>query len=139
MQFISEPIEPEAGSFSTGLMARGLASLPGAFTWRNRRYEIVECLSHAKVSAPEGGTSDGERYLRRQEFTVTLDSGQIARLYVQRQAGRGASSSSARRRWFLFTLDDGPAKSAARCCPVHSALRYFPREFSPDHSRRDLE
>lgn len=104
--FVSEPIEPERGSFSTGSMAKGLASLPAAFRWRNRRYEIVECLRHDKVSMPE---ATGERYLRRQEFRVRLDTGQIATLYVQRQASRGASPRVARRRWFLYSIESEPA------------------------------
>ena len=106
-QFISEPIDPEAGSFSLELMARGLASLPAAFTWRRRRFEILECLDHAKVSAPEGGKAGGERYLRRQVFNVRLDTGQRATLYVERQARRGASPRSARRRWFLYSIEPG--------------------------------
>ncbi|MHC4949197.1 MAG: DUF6504 family protein [Planctomycetota bacterium] len=104
--FISEPITPEPGSFTTELMSRGLAGLPGAFTWRGRRYEIVDCIDHFKQSAPEGGT--GERYLRRQVFRVRLDTGQEASLYVERQARSG----SGRRRWFLYTLA-GPDPGSA--------------------------
>ena len=85
MQFISEPITPEPGSFATELMTLGLASLPAAFTWRNRRYQIRECLDHCKQSSPEAA---GEIYLRRQQFTVRLDSGQQAVLYVLRRAPR---------------------------------------------------
>ncbi len=108
-QFVSESITPETGSFSTGLMAAGLASLPGAFTWRNRRYRIVECLAHSKLSAPEGGVAGGELYLRRQEFSVRLDSGQRATIYVQRQPPRGASPAAARRRWFLYSIEAEPS------------------------------
>jgi hypothetical protein len=104
VEFISEPIEPEAGSFRTDLMTAGLASLPGAFTWRGRRYEIVQCLRHTKRSGPEGHTAGGERYLRRQEFLVRLDSGQTATIYVQRHASRGATGRSGRQRWFLYTI-----------------------------------
>ena len=103
-ELVSEPIDPEPGSFGTELMASGLASLPRAFTWRGKRYEIVECLDHVKRSAPEGGTADGERYLRRQEFTVRLDTGQVARLYVQRQPPRGASRQAAKKRWFIYSI-----------------------------------
>ena len=98
-EFVSEPITPEPGSFATELMARGLAALPAAFTWRNRRYEIVECLEHEKQSAPEGGREGAERYLRRQVFVVRLDTGQRATLYIQRQAPRGSSPRASRRRW----------------------------------------
>ncbi len=100
-QFISEAIVPEAGSFDTALMATGLASLPASFTWRGQRYAIVECLEHRKVSQPE---VTGERYLRRQEFRVKLDTGQHAWIYVLRNAPAGASRSGAKRRWFLYTM-----------------------------------
>ncbi len=104
-EFVSEPITPEAGSFAPGLMATGLASLPGAFVWRNRRYEIVECIEHEKRSAPEGWVEGHERYLRRQVFTVRLSTGQRATLYVERHARRGASRRAARRRWFLYSIE----------------------------------
>ena len=107
-EFVSEPITPEAGSFSPEMMASGLAALPRAFTWRKRRYEIVECIDHAKVSAPEGGVEGKERYLRRQVFTVRLDSGQRATIYVQRQLPRGTSTRAARHRWFLYSIEPEP-------------------------------
>jgi hypothetical protein len=105
--FVSEPIVPEPGSFSTGPMASGLASLPAAFTWRNRRYKITECLDHAKVSAPEGGVEGHERYLRRQVFNVRLHTGQAATLYLERHARRG-TRRAARRRWFLYSIEPQP-------------------------------
>jgi hypothetical protein len=105
--FISEPITPEAGAFDPGLMRTGLASMPRAFTWRGRRYAIVECLSHTKVASREGGRAVGESYLRRQEFVVRLDTGQIARLYVERHARPGASRECAKKRWFLYTIESG--------------------------------
>lgn len=104
-QFISEPITPETGSFSTDLMATGLASLPLAFVWRNRRYEITECLDHHKQSAPEGWVEGRERYLRRQVFAVRLDTGQNATIYLERHARRGSSPRAARQRWFLYSID----------------------------------
>ncbi len=102
-EFVSDPITPEAGSFDTGLMAQGLASLPGAFTWRNRRYAIVECLSHEKRSGAEGFS--GELYLRRQVFTVRLDSGQIAVIYLERHARPGGNP---KQRWFLYSIQAEP-------------------------------
>ncbi len=92
--FISEPITPQP-PFSTSLMAAGLASLPAAFEWRGRRYEISECLEHYKESAPEGGAPGGERYLRRQVFKVLLNTGQRATIYIER----------GRRRWFLYSIE----------------------------------
>jgi hypothetical protein len=101
-EFISQAITPERGSFTTELMTQGLAALPAAFTWAGRRYEIVECLEHHKRTSPEGGS--GERYLRRQEFVVRLDTGQTAVIYVLRQATRGSDARSAGKRWFLYSL-----------------------------------
>jgi hypothetical protein len=105
--FISEPIVPERGSFSTEPMSRGLASPPRAFAWRHQRYEITEILEHTKQSAREGHSASGELYLRRQQFVVRLDTGQIATIYVERQARPGASGRSAKSRWFLFTITSG--------------------------------
>ncbi len=103
-EFISEPITPEPGTFTTELMRQGLASLPGAFEWRGRRYEIVECLEHIKQSDREGGRASGDSYLRRQQFTVRLDTGQIAQIYFERHARPGVSRETAKKRWFLYTL-----------------------------------
>ncbi len=103
-QFVSEPITPEPGSFASAPMTRGLAALPGAFTWRNRRYEIIECLSHEKQTEAEGHVAGHERYLRRQVFVVQLHTGQTATLYIQRQAPRGATPRAARQRWFLYSI-----------------------------------
>jgi hypothetical protein len=102
--FISEPITPERGSFSTGPMSRGLASPPRAFAWRGRRFEIAEILEHTKQSAREGHSASGELYLRRQQFVVRLDTGQVATIYVERQARPGVSRRMAKSRWFLFTI-----------------------------------
>ena len=103
-EFISESIEPVPGSFQTDLMAQGLASLPGAFTWRDQLYEIVECLEHVKQTSPEGGNVVGDRYLRRQQFTVRLGTGQIAVIYFERHARPGTSRKIAKKRWFLYSL-----------------------------------
>ena len=103
-QFISEPITPEVGSFSTELMARGLAALPGAFTWRNKRYEVVACIDHFKETSTEGGNAQSDRYLRRQVFVVELDTGEIAKLYVLRQGSAGGSSRAKKQRWYLYSI-----------------------------------
>ena len=100
-QFISEPITPEPGSFDPQAMSFGLAGLPGAFEWRGERYVVVECLDHRKVSTPE---QTGERYLRRQEFTVMLESGQTAVIYIERQSRPGVSREAAKKRWYLYTI-----------------------------------
>ena len=102
--FVSEPITPERGSFSPEMMAKGLASPPGAFIWRDRRYEIVECLEHTKQSSREGGHAGGELYLRRQQFVVRLETGEIATIYFERTARPGRTTRSAKNRWFLYEI-----------------------------------
>lgn len=108
-QFISEPITPVAGAFDTSLMRQGLASLPSAFTWRGKRYEIIEVLEHTKQSSREGGFACGELYLRRQMFRVRLDTGEEAQIYFERQPRAGATRKTAKSRWFLYTLASGEA------------------------------
>ena len=103
--FVSEPIVPEAGTFDTSQMASGLAGLPAAFTWRGRRYAITECLQHTKITSTEGARAQNDRYLRRQEFLVRLDTGARARIYVERQSRPGASREAAKRRWYLYTIE----------------------------------
>ena len=103
-QFISEPITPEVGSFSTELMARGLAALPGAFTWRDKRYEVVNCMDHFKETSTEGGKAKSDRYLRRQVFVVELNTGEIAKLYVLRQGASAGSSKAKKQRWYLYSI-----------------------------------
>lgn len=107
-EFVSEPIIPEPGSFNAAVMASGLASLPAAFVWRGRRYQIVDCLDHVKLTSTEGGRAGGERYLRRQRFTVRLDTGQLAVLDVHRQRPSSTRRTASSVRWFLYTIDDSP-------------------------------
>lgn len=112
--FISEPIIPEPGSFTTDLMAQGLASLPGAFRWRNRLFRILECIEHTKRSQPEGGTPDGERYLRRQVFRVRLDTGQQATIYFLRSPPSPGGRRPRRRAsgWFVYSMTADPDDGA---------------------------
>lgn len=105
MEFVSEAIVPEKGSFSPEMMARGLASLPRAFTWRETRYEIVACLDHRKVTSAEGGKAGGDVYFRRQEFIVLLNTGQHAVLYVVRSPMSAAAAKPGSPRWFLYGIE----------------------------------
>lgn len=109
-EFISEPITPDRGSFDPANMVQGLAGVPGGFTWRGEHFAIVELIEHSKISTREGHTASGELYLRREQFTVRLDTDQIATLYIERQP-RGAS----RQRWFLYTLST--PRSEPDSCP----------------------
>ena len=102
--FVSEPVEPEPGTFDASAMARGEPGRPEAFTWRGRRHQVADVVSEYKESSPEGGS--GELYLRRHYYEVTTDAGLTMTLYCERQA---RSSSAAKRRWYVYTVRDSDA------------------------------
>jgi hypothetical protein len=99
--FVSETIEPQAASFDTAAMGRGLPGLPEAFTWREQTLAIVSELESWKQSAPEGGRASGERYLRRHYYRLRMADESIWTVYFMRQGARGAG---AKRRWILYSI-----------------------------------
>ena len=104
-EFISEPIDVPRGAFDASAMATGLAGTPRAFIWRGQEHRIAEVLARTKVTSPEGGKEGNEVYLRREAFTVRLEDGRIAEIYMQRQGPRRrANPSRPPRRWFLYTI-----------------------------------
>jgi hypothetical protein len=98
-RFISEPVEPVAGTSDTVAMARGEPGLPKQFRWRGRTCTIQTVRRAWKQSQAEGHRRGGERYLRRHYWTVETDDGQVMTLYCLRTARRGEH------RWFLYTID----------------------------------
>ncbi len=100
-QFISEPIQPAAGTFDPRAMACGEPGLPTHFTWRGATYEIVDLLEEWKTSDREGGS--GELYLRRHWYKLRTDPDAIMTIYCQRQA---SSRASAKKRWWLYTVEE---------------------------------
>lgn len=104
MELISEPIDPEPGSIDAARMAKGEPGLPGAFTWRGRRYQVQAELLAWKESSREGSSAQGELYLRRHCFRIQVDDGSTWTIYCLRQTPK---SGSAKRRWFLYTIDSG--------------------------------
>ncbi len=105
-EFISEPLEPLAGTFSAGAMACGLPGLPAGFTWRGDRYRVVECVASWKQSGPERGRLHGERYLRRHYSRLRMDDQNLWTVYFERQARPGAA---AKKRWFLYSVETSDA------------------------------
>ncbi len=97
--FISEPIEPEPGSFAAPTAA-GEPMLPTRFTWRGERYEIADVLAKWKESGKERGGS--EIYLRKHWYHIRTTDGQSMKIYFERQA---RSKGAARKRWWLYTVD----------------------------------
>jgi hypothetical protein len=98
MRFVSEPIEPEAGSFDTAAMGRGEPSLPPWFVWRDERI-VVATLNRTWRSTK---VDRGDTYLARHWFEFTTAGGCAAIVYFDRHARRGAT------RWTLYSLSDSP-------------------------------
>jgi hypothetical protein len=98
-QFVSESIEPVAGSFITKATAGGEPALPLRFVWRGATYEVAQVLSAWKATGPSK-ESVRERYLRKHWFRVLTTTGAEMEIYFERQA-RGRQI---RQRWWLATI-----------------------------------
>jgi len=101
-EFVSEPIDPDAGTFDAAAMARGEPGLPGGFTWRERHYTIVAVLADWKESEAEGHRRGAELYYRKRHFRVRVDTGEVMSIYAVRHVKRG---ESAKRRWWLKSVE----------------------------------
>ncbi len=100
-EFISEPIQPVAGTFDTTAMTRGEPGLPKRFTWRDQEYEVAEVLEVWKESGPckSGGP---EMYLRKHWLKIRTENGMEMTIYFERQA---RSKSRNKARWWLYTIN----------------------------------
>ena len=102
-RFVSEAIEPVAGSFDAGRMALGEPGLPAAFVWRGQRLEVVAVLrSWRETGLCRHGSP--ELYVRKHWFEVVTRDGATLKLYFDRQPRGGRRSA----RWWLFSVR-GPA------------------------------
>jgi hypothetical protein len=99
--FVSEPIEPLAGSADVSAMSRGEPGLPSRYTWRGRLYLVTRVVSTWKTSTRDRG----ELYLRRHWFEIDTDAGERFKLYCERQARPGARAKS---RWWVYTVEPAP-------------------------------
>lgn len=100
-EFISEPIDPDRGTFDTSAMGHGRAGLPAGFTWRGRHYAIAEVLDEWKVSEAEHHRS-GERYYRKHFWRIRAGSGEVMTLYAVRRTKAGESP---KKRWWIYTVE----------------------------------
>lgn len=101
-EFISEPIEPDTGTFDAAAMASGQPGLPSGFTWRDRHYAVVEILSEWKASEAEFHTR-GEKYYRKHFWRIRVDSGERMTIYAVRKVKAGEDP---KRRWWLYTIEN---------------------------------
>jgi hypothetical protein len=98
-QFISEAIRPDRETFDTSRMAAGEPGLPDVFRWRKQTLRIARVLRTWRDTGPCDHGS-GEAYVRKHWFEVATDTGQIMKIYFERQARPGKNKS----RWWLFSV-----------------------------------
>ena len=99
-KFVSESIEPVAGTFDTAGMARGEPGLPTRFTWRDKEFEVAEVLEKWQELGPcKSGSS--EMYLRKHWFKVRCTEGSEMTIYFERQSRLKPRNKS---RWWLYTI-----------------------------------
>jgi len=100
VHFISEPIEPVAGTMDAGAMARGGPGLPHRFLWRGREYSVDAVLEEWKETSDchSGGS---EQYVRKHWFRIRTTTGERMRIYFDRQA---RSHRRQKQRWWLYAL-----------------------------------
>jgi hypothetical protein len=100
-RMVSEPIDPEAGSFDAGAMAAGVPGLPTAFVWHGSSRRVIACRRAWKSLRPEA--SGGELYLRRHYYELEMEDGARWVVYCLRQP---STAKGGRQRWYLYTAED---------------------------------
>lgn len=96
--FVGEAITPEDMSFSGSPMAVGEPGLPRTFSWKGRRYSVIEVLEKWKESG-DCRHGSGERYVRKHWFRVRTTDNLEMKIYFERQ--RRSSGGS---RWRLYSM-----------------------------------
>ena len=99
-EFISEPIEPVAGTFDTSAMTRGEPVLPERLKWRDKEYTVAEVVEAWKEVGP-GRSGGNEKYLRKHWFRIRIEDGLEMIVYFERQA---RSKRRKKVRWWLYTV-----------------------------------
>ena len=99
-EFVSEPIQPVAGTAEPTGMVRGEPGFPKRFIWRDTEYVLAEILRTWKESLPcKSGC--GEKYLRKHWFSIRTTEGSQMSVYFDRQP---RSKRQSKARWWLYTL-----------------------------------
>jgi phosphoribosylglycinamide formyltransferase-1 len=99
-QFISEPIQPVPGSFDTRFMTSGVPGLPREFSWRGKKFTVVEILRTWRATGPCRHGS-GEQYTRRHWFEIKTASHNVMQIYFD----KGPRGKRKEMGWFLFTIN----------------------------------
>jgi len=105
-QFISEPIQPSAGSFDTRYMTAGTPGLPRTFHWRGKKYAVAQVQRVWRSTRPCLHGS-GEQYTRRHWFEVNTTDGKTMKIYFD----KGLPGKRSPMGWHLFSCMHGPDPS----------------------------
>lgn len=107
-QFVSATLRPVAEAIDSTRMSSGEPGLPRQFRWGSRTVRIVGVLRTWRETGPCHHGS-GERYVRKHWFEVVCDSGEVMKIYFERQA----RSRQIKSRWRLYTIArPDPAETA---------------------------
>jgi hypothetical protein len=98
--FIGEGIKPEDVSFSASATAMGKPGLPREFSWKGKKFSVIEVLEEWK-EAGDCRHGSGERYVRKHWFRIKTGEDQEMKIYFERQ-----SRSSGGSRWRLYSVRD---------------------------------
>jgi len=107
--FISEPLQPDSGTFDPARMATGEPGLPAKFRWRGRELVVAELLEQWKEHG-DCKHGSGERYLRKHGYRLRTADGLVIRIYFQRSFGR--SRGRVISRWWLHSIENEPASAS---------------------------
>lgn len=101
-QFVSEAIEPVAGTGDAARMARGEPGLPRQFRWRGETVTVTGVLRTWRETG-DCRHGSGEQYVRKHWFEVATDGGVKMTIYFERQPRSGNKKD----RWWLFSVEEG--------------------------------
>ncbi|MFW5870281.1 MAG: DUF6504 family protein [Candidatus Sumerlaeota bacterium] len=102
-RFIGQAIKPVI--IDTSGMAVGKPGIPTVFVWQGERYRIVRILDQWRETSPCSHGSD-ERYVRKHWLRIQAETGDIMRLYFERQTRHGRRRGRKSPRWFLFSIEE---------------------------------
>ena len=103
MRFIDEAIEPVVATSDTARMAAGEPGLPGEFIWRGRTLKVAAVLRTWRETGPCRHGS-GEMYVRKHWYEILMATGEIMKIYFERQPRRGTKHKG--ERWWLFSMSE---------------------------------
>ncbi|MCE9616532.1 MAG: DUF6504 family protein [Lentisphaerae bacterium] len=97
-QLIGAAIQPDVGTIDAARLATGQPAMPQRFLWNQQAYRVVRVVRTWRDTGPCTHGSD-ERYVRKHWFEVEVDTGQVMKIYFERQPRSGKKS----KRWWLYS------------------------------------